>query len=140
MPFLTIFIDFIHNMTSSPKSQLGLLYIAHLLISADGVIDAKEYEALSKIKNKESISDSLFKEFEIAVKGKKERDIYTEGIDLLNDCTDEEKLNSFVHLYKMTEVDGRVHVKEVRLLLYTIKSAGIEFNDVVARAQALTNY
>ncbi len=127
-------------MNSTRNSQLGLLYIAHLLISADGVIDEKEYQALSKIKNKESISDSLFKEFEIAVNGKKERDIYTEGIDLLNGCTDEEKVNAFVHLYKMSEVDGRVHVKEVRLLLYTIKSAGIEFNDVVARAQALTNY
>ena len=31
----------------------------------------------------------------------------------------------------MSEVDGRVHVKEVRLLLYSIKMAGIEFNDVV---------
>ncbi len=127
-------------MSSSPKSQLGLLYIAHLLISSDGIIDAKEYEALSKIKYKESIPDSLFKEFEIAVKGKKERDIYTEGIDLLNGCPDEEKVNAFIHLYKLSEVDGRVHVKEVRLLLYTIKSAGIEFNDVVARANALTNY
>jgi uncharacterized tellurite resistance protein B-like protein len=127
-------------MSLSNKSQLGLLYIAHLLISADGVIDEKEYEALLKIKNKESMSDSLFKEFEMAVKGKKERDIYTEGIDLLNDSTDEEKINAFVHLYKMSEVDGRVHVKEVRFLLYTIKSAGIEFNDVVTRAHALTNY
>ena len=72
--------------------------------------------------------------------GKKERDIYTEGVNLLNECTDEEKLNAFVHLYKMSEVDGRVHVKEVRLLLYTIKNSGIEFNDVVARANSLINY
>jgi uncharacterized tellurite resistance protein B-like protein len=127
-------------MSSSRNSQLGLLYIAHLLISADGVIDEKEYQALSKIKNKELIPDSLFKEFEVAVNGKKERDIYTEGVNLINECTDEEKLNAFVHLYKISEVDGRVHVKEVRLLLYTIKNSGIEFNDVVARANSLTNY
>ncbi|MCE7862035.1 MAG: hypothetical protein DYG99_00690 [Bacteroidetes bacterium CHB5] len=127
-------------MTSITNSQLGLLYLAHLLISADGIIDAREYEALSKIKTKESISDQDFKKFEIAVKDKKERDIYREGIELMNSGTDEEKLNAFVHLYKLSETDGLVHVKEVRLLLYTIKNAGIEFNDIIARAKALTDY
>lgn len=127
-------------MTTTSDSKLGLLYLAHLLISADGIIDAKEYLALSKIKEKESISDQDFKKFELAVVGKKERDIYREGIELMNNCTEEEKLNAFVHLYKMSEIDGRVHIKEVRLLLYTIKNAGIEFNDVVARAKSITNY
>jgi hypothetical protein len=82
----------------------------------------------------------LFKEFELAVTGKNEREIYKVGMELINSCTDEEKLNSFVHLYKLSEIDGRVHVKEIRLLLYTIKNAKIEFNEVVARAQALTDY
>jgi uncharacterized tellurite resistance protein B-like protein len=127
-------------MSTTSNPHLGLLYLAHLLISADGIIDAKEYQALSKIKAKESISDEEFKKFEEAVKGKKERDIYREGIEMMNNCTDEEKLNAFVHLYKISEIDGRVHIKEVRLLLYTIKNAGIEFNDVVARAKALTDY
>jgi uncharacterized tellurite resistance protein B-like protein len=127
-------------MESSRNAQLGLLYIAHLLISSDGVIDEKEYQALASIKKQEGITDSLFKEFEEVINGKKERDIYTEGINFLNNCTDEEKLKAFVHLYKMSEVDGRVHVKEVRLLLYTIKSSGIEFNDVVAKAKSIANY
>lgn len=127
-------------MGSSRNAQLGLLYITHLLISSDGVIDEKEYRALANIKKQEGITDSLFREFEEIIKEKSERDIYTEGIELLNNCTNEEKLNAFVHLYKMSEVDGRVHVKEVRFLLYTIKSSGIEFNDVVARAQSIANY
>jgi len=126
---------------ASPKNyQLGLLYLAHLLISADGVIDANEYAALNRIKTKDQIPDSVFKEFEIEVKSKTEREIYKNGIDLINAASDEEKMNAFVHLYKMSEVDGRVHVKEVRLLLYSIKLAGIEFNDVVTRAKALQNY
>lgn len=127
-------------MGSSRNAQLGLLYITHLLISSDGVIDEKEYRALANIKKQEGITDSLFREFEEIIKEKSERDIYTEGIELLNNCTNEEKLNAFVHLYKMSEVDGRVHVKEVRFLLYTIKSSGIEFNDVVARAKSIANY
>jgi uncharacterized tellurite resistance protein B-like protein len=127
-------------MNISPNTQLGLLYLAHLLISVDGTIDEKEFQALSKIKSKESISDEIFKKFEATIQIKKEKDIYRDGIDLMNSGTEEEKLQAFVHLYKTSEVDGRVHIKEVRLLLYSIKNAGIEFNDVVARAKAITHY
>jgi uncharacterized tellurite resistance protein B-like protein len=127
-------------MTPNKTYQIGLLYLVHLLISADGVVDENEKKALMKVKDKENIPDSLFAEFENQVTTKKERDIYQEGIELINKCTEEEKLNAFVHLYKMSEVDGRVHVKEVRLLLYSIKMAGIEFNDVVARAAQIKAY
>jgi len=40
----------------------------------------------------------------------------------------------------MSEADGRVHVKEVRLLLYSIRMAGIEFDDVVKRAALVKPY
>lgn len=127
-------------MTTNQNYQTGLLYLVHLLICADGVVDENEKKALNKVKEKENIPDALFAEFENQVATKKERDIYQEGIEMINRCTDEEKLNAFVHLYKMSEVDGRVHVKEVRLLLYSIKMAGIEFNDVVARAAQVKAY
>ncbi|MFZ5972234.1 MAG: TerB family tellurite resistance protein [Bacteroidota bacterium] len=125
-------------MNSNANYQLGLLYLVHLLISSDGIIDEKERQALQLIKNKELIPDKLFADFQQAVGEKKERDIYQSGLELLNQCTDEEKLNAFVHLYKMSEADGNVHVKEVRLLLYSIKMTGIEFNDVVDRARQTT--
>jgi uncharacterized tellurite resistance protein B-like protein len=121
------------------KYQLGLLYLVHLLVSADGVVDEKEKEALRKIKLKEKISDTLYTQFEKNVKRKKERDIYQEGIDYLNDCTEAEKLHVFVVLYKLSEVDGHVHLKEVRLLLYSIKMAGIEFDDVVSEAKKISS-
>ncbi|MBL7873212.1 MAG: TerB family tellurite resistance protein [Cyclobacteriaceae bacterium] len=127
-------------MAANRNSQLGLLCLAHILISADGMIDQKEFEALSKIKAKEGIPDVLFREFEDNIKDKKGKDIYISGVDLLNSCSDDEKLNAFAHLYKMAEADGNVHIKEVRLLLYTIKSSRIEFNDVVARAKAMVDY
>ncbi len=117
--------------------QLGLLYLAHLLISADGIIDEKEEAALMRIKTKEAISDPVFREFSNNVKALKEKEIYQQGIEMLNRCPDADKLNAFVHLYKMSEVDGTVHVKEVRLLLYSVKMASIEFNDVVEKAKAI---
>lgn len=125
-------------MTAPHDYQLGLLYLVHLLISSDGVIDEREKAALQKIKTKENISDALFAQFQKDVGEKKEREIYHNGIELLNKCTDEEKLTAFVNLYKLSEADGNVHVKEVRLLLYSIKMTGIEFNDVVDRARQTT--
>jgi uncharacterized tellurite resistance protein B-like protein len=114
--------------------ELGLLYLVHLLMSADGVVDENEKAALIKIKNKEKISDDVFDQFQRDVVTKKERDIYQEGIEYIGQCSDEDKLKAFVILYNMSEVDGRVHVKEVRLMLYSIKMVGIEFDDVVREA------
>lgn len=114
--------------------QFGLLYLVHLLMSADGIVDENETQALNSIKSNEKIPDNIFNEFKRAIAEKKGRDIYQAGIDYMNQCSDEEKLRAFVILYKMSEVDGSVHVKEVRLLLYCIKVAGIEFDDVVAKA------
>ncbi len=121
-------------MAADKNFQFGLLYFIHLLISADGVIDQNERDALIRIKDSEGIPDSVFHVFEEETQVKTEKEIYQSGIALINECTDEEKLRTFVHLYKLSEVDGHVHVKEVRFLLYSIKMAGIEFNDVVERA------
>lgn len=114
--------------------HLGLLCLTHLLISADGVMDDAEMDAIKIIREKEKISNDLFKEFQNLIADKKEREIFQTGIDLINRCSDNEKLNVFVMLYKLSEVDGRVHVKEIRLLLYSIKLSGVEFDDVVNKA------
>lgn len=115
--------------------HLGLLYLVKLLIDADGVADSKELQAIRVIKDQENIPDDTFEEFEKPVASLKERDIYERGISLINSCTREEKLNVFSTLYKLSEVDGRVHVKEIKLLLYSIKSAGVDFDDVVNHAK-----
>jgi uncharacterized tellurite resistance protein B-like protein len=117
--------------------QLGLLCLTHLLIGADGTIHNNEVDALKIIKDNEKISDPLFNEFEHLVSNKKEKEIFQAGIDLLSHCNNDEKLMVFAMLYKLSEVDGRVHVKEIRLLLYSIKVAGIEFDDVVNKAMIL---
>ncbi len=127
-------------MDSQQDYHLGLLYLVHLLIGADGVVDEHEKILLTKIKDKEKISNSTFDEFTEQIKQKKDREIYQQGIELINRCPDDKKLDAFVHLYKMSEVDGTVHVKEVRLLLYSIKMADVEFNDVVQKAAQIKNY
>jgi len=115
--------------------QLWLLYLVHLLVSADGVVDDNELAALQTIKAREDISDDTFEEFERDVLVKKEKEIYQRGLEMLNLCDEADKLKAFVTLYKISEIDGRVHVKEVRLLLYSIKMTGIEFDDVVNHAK-----
>jgi uncharacterized tellurite resistance protein B-like protein len=126
-------------MKNNKKYQLGLLYLIHLLINADGVIDEKERAALLAVKEEEQISEPIFHEFENETQRLKEREIYQVGIEFLNECSRQEKLNAFVHLYRIAEADGSVHVKEVRLLLYSIRQAGIEFDDVVRHATHLNS-
>jgi uncharacterized tellurite resistance protein B-like protein len=125
-------------MTSNKNYHLGLLFLVHLLINVDGELDESERAALAVVIAKEKVPADLVAEFEREVTSTSEREIYQRGIQLLNSCSDEEKLMAFVHLYKLSEADGRVHVKEVRLLLYSIKMAGVEFNDVIARAKAVS--
>jgi uncharacterized tellurite resistance protein B-like protein len=127
-------------MASTKSFQLGLLYLTHLLINADGIVNAEEERALLKIKEKEKIPSDVFEEFLANVKTKTPKTIYQDGIALINECDDKKKLNALAHMYKLTEVDGSVHVKEVRLLLYSIKMAAIEFNDVVVAATKMKDY
>ena len=119
----------------STDFQLGLLHFVHLLVMVDGEIDQREKAAIRKIKLEEKIPDWIFDDFEESVQEKSERQIYEEGVDMLNRCTEEEKLCAFVHLYRLSEADNYVHVKEVRLLLYSIKATKIEFADVVLSAR-----
>lgn len=117
--------------------QLGLLYMMHLLVSADGVIDDKERAALLRVMQYESIPTTALGEFEAQIKKMHEREIYQAGIEMINKCSDADKIKAFAHLYKMSEADGTVHVKEVRLLLYSIRSAKVEFNQVIDYAKSV---
>jgi uncharacterized tellurite resistance protein B-like protein len=121
----------------SPAYQLGLLCLSHLLIGVDGEVHPDEKGAFEKMRIREKISTETFQQFETIVAEKKERDLYNHSIGLINQCTDDEKLRVFAMLYKLSEVDGRVHVKEIRLLLYSIKLVSIEFTDVVSKANSL---
>jgi uncharacterized tellurite resistance protein B-like protein len=116
--------------------QLALLYFVHLLIGADGVADKTEIEALHKIKRQENIPDKNYADFTTAIASSSEREIYQSAVDHLSKCNYFQKLKVFGTLYTLSEVDGRVHTKEIKLLLYSIEDAGIEFNDVVDYAKA----
>lgn len=109
--------------------QLGLLHLVHLLVSADGHVDGREQEALIKLKEHEQIADQTFNQFRHEVEKKPEREIYNEGLDLLMTCTIEERMRAFLILHKLAEVDGRTDVKEVRLLLYSMRFAGVDFDE-----------
>lgn len=106
----------------------------HLLISADGTVDEHEVKALELVCSRERISPEAFKDFIESLKGKKDRELFDIAIDTINACTDDEKLRVFVILYKLAEVDGRVHLKEIKLLLWALRLAKIEFEEVVNKA------
>lgn len=114
--------------------QLGLLYLSHILISADGIIHEAEQKALQQFKEEEKISSSLFDEFQKDTQTKKLSAIYQRGLDLINTCSVPEKKKAFTHLFKLCAVDGNIHVKEVKLLLYSAKLTDADLNEIMVEA------
>ena|SRR5882724_10163933 len=123
--------------TPNQNYQLGLLHFAHLLVTVDGFVDDREKSAMKKLMVEEQISESVYGEFQKTVAHKSEREVYDKGINFLSGCSEEEKLSALVHLYRLSEIDNQVHVKEVRLLLYSLKATNVEFEDVVLSAKML---
>jgi uncharacterized tellurite resistance protein B-like protein len=124
-------------MSATPQNlnyQLGLLHFAHLLVTVDGVVDEREKKAMRELQIEEQIPELVFHEFEEAIIPKSEREVFQQGVSLLNLCNEQEKLCALVHLYRMAEADNQVHIKEVRLLLYSLKATNVEFDDVVLTA------
>jgi uncharacterized tellurite resistance protein B-like protein len=115
----------------TPNYELALLFLIHLLIDADGVQDKKELDAFRKIKEHEKISDSALSEFEKTKLRLSEKDIYILGMELVSQCTLDEKIRIFSILRKLSEVDGNVHSKEIRLLLYSLHDAGVPYSDIL---------
>lgn len=116
--------------------QRSLLFLVKLLIDVDGVTDEKELRAFDQIKENEGIADVVFLDFQRNVLDMSEREVYNEAMATLDQCSPSEKLNIFAFLYKMSEIDGRVDLKEIKLLLYAIKTAGVAFDEVVTHAKS----
>jgi uncharacterized tellurite resistance protein B-like protein len=123
------------QINENPDYKMGLLCFIHLLVEADGSVDYREEIGIQRIKREEGIADELFSEFYESVKGKKEREVYDQGVAFLNKCSEEERLHVFVHLYQLAEADETIHEKEVRLLLYGVKATDIDFDDVKLAAR-----
>jgi uncharacterized tellurite resistance protein B-like protein len=113
----------------------GLLHCAHLLMSVDGMIDELETNTLQAICQEENIPEIELALFEQTVSSKSEKQIYLDGLNLLNECTEQERLCALVHLYRLTESDSLIHRKEVRFLLYSLKGADVDFEDIELTAR-----
>jgi uncharacterized tellurite resistance protein B-like protein len=122
-------------ITQNVSFQMGLLHFAHLLMTSDGVIDERERLALAQIMEEENIPEMIFRDFQDNVIHKTEKQIYEDGVDLLNSCTDQEKLCTIVHLFRLSEADNSIHEKEVRLLFYSLKGTDVDFEDVELTAR-----
>ncbi len=124
-------------MASGNNYHQGLLYLSHILISADGVINEQEQKALLKIKEDEQIDQNVFESFQRDLKTKKLSEIYQRGLDMINECTVAEKKKAFVHLFRLCAADGNIHVKEVRILLYSAKLTDAELTEIMDEAEKL---
>src|SRR2546421_11518351 len=100
------------SMNQNLSYQMGLLHFAHLLVTVDGHVDERERKAMRNLQLEEQIPDQVFDEFQKTVAPKSEREVYMQGVELLNQCNEQEKLCALVHLYRMAEADNEMHIKE----------------------------
>ena len=121
-------------MAQGTNYQLGLLHLVHLIVNVDGHIDDRERVAMKRIREEEGISEDIYQDFEKKVSASNEDALYAEGIAYLNQCSDEERLTVFVHLYKLAEADSTISTKEIRFLFYGLKETKLTFEDVVMSA------
>lgn len=124
-------------MAENSNYHKGLLYLVHLIISADGVIDEDELYALETIHQHEGIADGIYDEFMEDVESLSEREIYEKGIDFIGDCPKELQVRAFAWLMRLSESDGEVHPKEVRFMLYSVKKAGVDFDEAINVSKTL---
>ena len=117
--------------------QQAILYLTYLLVYSDGEFVDKERHGIKYICQQEGISEGEYEDFINNSKGSSERKLFENGIDLIENCSYEDKISVFSWLYKLSEVDGKVHAKEVRFLLYSLRRASIDFEEVKAVAKAM---
>ena len=122
-------------MLTDNHYQNSLLLLSFLLMAADGILEDSEMEAIKKICKYENIQEDIFNNFVDEIKGYSEREVYEMGIEEVSNSDDIEKIKVFAWLHRISEADGDVHVKEVHFLLYSLKKAGIEFEDVLKYSQ-----
>jgi hypothetical protein len=118
-------------METMANYQKGLLFVTYLLINSDKEISDNELYYLHKMRVEEGISDEVFTDHFKSLLGKDEREIYQIGIEAINLCPDDQKLNIFARLYQMALSDKVLRVKEVRFILYAIKLTHVDINTVV---------
>ena len=70
----------------------ALLHLTYLLIWSDNEICGEEIHYLDKIKESEGISDTIFDQFNDSIIGKTGREIYQNGIKMVNECSPEFKI------------------------------------------------
>jgi|SRR5690606_4157924 uncharacterized tellurite resistance protein B-like protein len=122
-------------METTLTYKLALLHLIHVLVNADGVVDERERQLLEKIRKEEHITDAVFNAFEARIKSNDTKDVYEHGMKLLEDCSEEEKLQVFAHLYRMALADNDMSMREVRLLFYALRTTQIDFDDVMLVAR-----
>jgi uncharacterized tellurite resistance protein B-like protein len=117
--------------------QESILHLTYLLVYSDGEFDESEKRAIKYICDKEGISDNEYQEFIINAQDLSEKELFNRGLDILEESSEEDKISTFVWLYKLSEADGMVHAKEVRFLLYSLRRANLDLDDVKKAAEGV---
>jgi hypothetical protein len=124
-------------MSTQKNYETGLLYLTHLVSLEDGIEDESEMLALEKIKVIEGISDETYNEFMEDKDALAKNDLYQTALDALRECKPDQVMRVFAWIFAMIEVDGHIHVREARFMMYIIKAFDLSLEKVEKVFQSL---
>ncbi|MEO1049673.1 MAG: hypothetical protein AAFX87_03585 [Bacteroidota bacterium] len=115
---------------ASKDFETGLLNLLHLISLEDGVKDETEKKAIQRIKDIENISEESYQEFDAKIRSLSRNEIFDLGIDAIRRCPTDEVKRIFAWIYVISEVDGEVHVREARFILYVLKALNLDLDEI----------
>jgi uncharacterized tellurite resistance protein B-like protein len=111
-------------MTLTDDYKIGLLSLMHLLIRSDHEISTLELNFFEQIRREEKIDDTLFDAFRKSLNHKTEKEIYKEGLALIEKCHPSLKTRAFRLLTAMALADSNIDAQETNFLMQSSQHFG----------------
>lgn len=120
-----------YRLNPNSDYQLGLLHFIHLLTAQFEAGEALA-EVFEHIRSEEGIPEELHRDFLEYAHGKSDGKIFEEGLRMLHNCSEEEKISAILQLLRLAHADMRIEKKEVKMLFHSLQVKQ-DFEEVLSK-------
>ncbi len=109
-----------------------MVALYYLLIHADGEVNEKEVKAGRAMRKHEEISESEFEDLLEIYEHQDKKDIYTECINALKNCTYNEQVKIIAWMSRIANSDGFMDPREWKLIYQVYyRELGVDLQDIL---------
>ncbi len=109
------------NNITSPNFIESTISFYYLIASADGKTNQFESKMYEFLKSSEGISDQDSKATLLKLNAMSDQEIFSNGVDKLNECTKEEQVKCLAWMNKLANSDGRLDDEEWSIIYQVYK-------------------